>query len=314
MYYDAFIANDGTSLAFQTSLQLNPPSPKPHLSYTRCILLLHGFSGSSTYFTRNTPTLSTHHWVVASDLRGHGRSGHSAGGYHVARLAMDLHNLLEHLRTVTDTPNIDFIPVGCSIGAAVLWTYIELFGGCTPFTGMLFVDQAPLQDRSPFFGWHEGRAHTGCYDEVTMTNAQSAWIEQPAAAARGLVAECLGYRFLPRDEEVGVEQRRADEEFFVGISALCDGRWLARLIADHTRYDHREALELIAVPTVVMMGKRSGCFTREGMLETARRIRGVESMSDKVVVSEFEGGHWLFYEEAGRFNKELLEFVDSLEP
>ncbi|KAK0711818.1 Alpha/Beta hydrolase protein [Lasiosphaeris hirsuta] len=316
MHYDAFTANDGTRLAFQTSLSLiNPSSPKPHLPYTRCILLLHGFSGSSTYFIRNTPTLSTHHWVVAPDLRGHGRSGHSAGGYHVARLAMDLHEFLEYLRIATDTPNIEFIPVGCSIGAAVLWTYIELFGASTPFTGMVFVDQAPLQDRSPFFGWHEGRAHTGCYDEATMMNAQSAWIEQPAAAARGLVAECLGYRFMPREEDpVGAEQRSVDEEFFVEISGLCDGQWLARLIADHTRYDHREALELITVPIVVMLGKQSGCFTREGMLETASRVRGVKGMEDKVVVSEFKGGHWLFYEEADRFNRELLEFVDSLEP
>ncbi|KAK0738686.1 Alpha/Beta hydrolase protein [Schizothecium vesticola] len=309
MHYLDFFANDGCPLAFQSSLPLPSRSPAPKT----CLLLLHGFSGSSSYFTRNYPALTAATWVIAPDLRGHGRSGRPPHGYHVARLALDLDNLVTHLRRTF--PDTKFIAVGCSIGAAVLWTHLELFGGdskTSPFAGFVFVDQAPLQDRAERFGWGAGMAHRGCYDERTMLGAQEAWSERLEEAARGLVGECLGYRAGARegDRVVLKEEEERDEVFFVGISKLCNGRWLARLIADHTRYDHREAIELVRVPVLVMAAERSGCFSVDGMMETARRAEKGEGMEGRVFSEVFDTGHWLFYEKSEEFNQRLLRFVD----
>jgi len=314
MQYETCVANDGCTLAFQTSLPLvgAPENSKNASSYNRCILLMHGFSGSSAYFVRNFDALSSQHWVVAPDMRGHGRSGRCEGGYHVSRLAMDLENLIAHLRRATGNDNVQTVPVGCSIGAAVLWTHVELFGKSANIAGFAFVDQAPLQDRSPFFGWDAASAHKGLYDEQTMLGAQKAWIENSHEAAIGLVGECLGYRNQPLETDaISAEDAKRDEEFFVAISDQCDGSWLARLIADHTRFDHREAIERIAVPTLVMAGRRSGCFSVEGMLETARRAKKGDGMDEKVFIQVFDSGHWLFYEESEKFNSRLLEFADS---
>ncbi|KAK0631022.1 Alpha/Beta hydrolase protein [Bombardia bombarda] len=317
--YVNFTTNDGCKIAFRSSLPL-PPSREatPSPNYSRLILLMHGFSGSSAYFARNIPTLSSHSWVVAPDMRGHGASGRPAGGYHVARLAADLRELIAHLRAAASSSNLRIVPVGCSIGAAVLWTYVELFG-CADFAGFVFVDQAPLQDQSLLCGrddWDETRCHTGCYDEKSMLGAQEAWVleDRRAETHRGLVGECLGYRqagYMGR--EVSEEEREKDEEYFTGISALCDGVWLARLLADHTRYDHREAIELIDVPTLVMAGKWSGCFPLEGMKETVRRVEKMGDMEGKVKMSLFDCGHWLFWEDPERFGREVMGFVDSLE-
>lgn len=309
MHYETFTTNDGCEIAFQTSLPLSTPSSAA--SYSECILLLHGFSGSSAYFTRNFGPLSQRHWVVAPDMRGHGRSGHTKGGYHVARLAADLRELLAHLRGSVGGGAVRAVPVGCSIGAAVLWTYVELFGE-SDFAGFVFVDQAPLQDRSLFGAWDETKAHRGCYDEKSMLAAQEAWISRPEETHRGLVAECLGYRCRPLvTDGVSEEEAKGDEGFFTAISALCDGVWLARLLADHTRYDHREAIEGITKPTLVMAGRRSGCFPLAGMAETVERIRkGGSGMDGRAEMSVFGTGHWLFYEEPERFNKEVLAFAD----
>lgn len=310
MQYAYVTTNDGLSLALQTSLPLEniPASGPGSLSDPRrktCILLLHGFSGSSAYFTRNFAALSRDHWVVAPDMRGHGASGRSSGGYHVARLAADLRSVVASLRGAKR-----IVPVGCSIGAAVLWTYVELFGDAD-FAGFVFADQAPLQDRSAFGGgWDESRCHRGCYDEATMLGAQKAWTETPEEAYRGLVGECLGYRFMQEERDgVSPEQAAKDEKFFTGISRLCDGVWLARLLADHTRYDHREAVEGITKPTLVLAGRRTGCFPLDGMKETVRRIESGSGVKGLARWSVFESGHWMFYEEPERFNKEIADFV-----
>ncbi|KAK1999775.1 alpha/beta-hydrolase [Colletotrichum falcatum] len=311
MHYAHCDANDGCRLAFQTSLPIEAGGDGGGASSaTRCVLLMHGFSGSSDYFRRNSDALAAAGlWVVAPDMRGHGRSGRTRGGYHVARLAADLRDLVARLRRAA--PDAAIVPVGCSIGAAVLWTYVELFG-CADFAGLAFVDQAPLQDRSAFDGWDETRAHAGCYDERTLLAAQRSWMGDPAAAHVDLVDGCLGYRARPdaaaADGDVPDDDtRRADEAFFTGISALCDPAWLARLLADHTRYDHREAIEAITVPTLVMAGRRSGCFSLDGMLETVRRVEMARPGLARASV--FESGHWLFYEQPERFNAEIAEFV-----
>ncbi|KAI1087229.1 alpha/beta-hydrolase [Rostrohypoxylon terebratum] len=311
MQYASCTANDGCTLAFQTSLPVGSGATLD-VRYATCVLLLHGFSGSSAYFRRNVGALAEDHWVVAPDMRGHGNSGRSRGGYHVARLAADLRELVGYLRT--SRPSVDaplkIVPVGCSIGAAVLWTYVELFGSAD-FAGFVFVDQAPLQDRSLFGDWDASRAHVGCYDEATTRAAQHSWIYDPAGAHADLVRACLGYRFAPdpSTDDISDEAWRADEDFFVSQSRRCDQPWLARLLADHTRYDHREAIEDIVAPTLVMAGRRTGCFPLEGMRETVRRVE--TSRPGGARMSVFDSGHWLFYEEPERFNREVIEFVDS---
>lgn len=291
----------------------------PPTNSSTCILLLHGFSGSHEYFKHNIPTLSQQHPVIAWDMRGHGQSAISKGGYHVARLATDLYELLAHLRKADSESKLSFVGVGCSIGAAVLWTYIELFG-TTPFSGFIFVDQAPLQNRSPRGNWDERFAHTGCYDLATTLAAQEAWSSDRADAQKGLIEGCLGYFHpsFPAHQLPSESQRQADFEFFNNISLQCpDGEWLGLLIADHTAYDHREALELVDVPTLVVMGRYSGCFTLEGLRESVRRVNLGEVGKAKggrlARESVFECGHWLFYEDAERFNREVLEFVGGLD-
>jgi pimeloyl-ACP methyl ester carboxylesterase len=314
MHYERLAASDGCVIAFQSSLNVvtkrKIEEPKEiERDYPHCVLLIHGFSGSSQYFTRNFATLQEKYWVVAPDLRGHGESGRTRGGYHVGRLAADLRELTVRLRIVS--PNSLIFPVGCSIGAAILWTYVELFGS-DDFAGFVFADQAPLQDRSKFGNWDESRSHKGCYDEATLLRAQHAWINQTQSAHLSLVQECLGYRYLPEPKDIvkeGTEQAVKDEEFFNSISAKCEPTWLAQLLADHTRYDHREAIEQISIPTLVVAGRRTGCFPIDGILETVKIVNLSHPGLAKSMI--FDSGHWMFYEEPERFNNELVMFIEA---
>lgn len=150
--YRAFRSNDGADLVYQS---YGVPGPA-------CVILIHGFSGSSDYFVRNFDELSKSLWVVAPDLRGHGQSARTAHGHHVSRLAADLRDLLLELKRIV--PCLKPMGVGCSIGAAILWTYIELYTEadfdrfilyvcCLPFSTDNSVDQAPLQNYAIDGSW-----------------------------------------------------------------------------------------------------------------------------------------------------------------
>jgi pimeloyl-ACP methyl ester carboxylesterase len=60
--------------------------------------------------------------VYAYDQRFHGDSDSPSHGFHVARLAADLRDFLTALELT------DVTVVGSSMGCAVIWSYIELFG------------------------------------------------------------------------------------------------------------------------------------------------------------------------------------------
>lgn len=159
----AILTNDGVSLNYQLHGTSGP-----------VIVLVHGWSASGLYFLDQVEALSAACRVVVYDQRGHGDSDKPGHGLHIARLAVDLRELLVqlHLDEVT--------VVGTSMGCAVIWSYIELFAA-EKLRRAVFVDQAPLQNRK--LDWQLGSK--GCYDAETLANLQSALVKDMSAFADG---------------------------------------------------------------------------------------------------------------------------------
>jgi pimeloyl-ACP methyl ester carboxylesterase len=61
--------------------------------------------------------LSQTYFIIVPDLRGHGASDKPKAGYHVARLALDLKNLLDQFNFAAGSISA----IGTSLGAAILW-------------------------------------------------------------------------------------------------------------------------------------------------------------------------------------------------
>ena len=125
---------------------------------------------------------STFH-VYAVDLRFHGESDKPAWGFHVARLAADLHDFLQAAKITSP------VLLGSSLGCAIIWSYVELYGD-THLSKLVFVDQAPSQWKMP--DWEH--CSKGIYDVPSLANIQRAVsalppkIEQPERAAKRLNA------------------------------------------------------------------------------------------------------------------------------
>lgn len=85
------------------------------------LLLLHGWGQTRAMFRGQHP-LAEQRRLIAVDFRGHGRSDKPDHGYRIARFAADVRDLLKHLQLTT----VDIL--GWSMGASVIWSFIDLFG------------------------------------------------------------------------------------------------------------------------------------------------------------------------------------------
>ncbi len=88
----------------------------------RPLVLLPGWSQSAQTFLHQLATLSQSWRVLAIDHRGHGESSAPEIGYHIHRLAADLRDVL----VARDLDGVHLL--GHSMGCAVIWSYLELFG------------------------------------------------------------------------------------------------------------------------------------------------------------------------------------------
>uniref|UniRef100_A0A383V6P7 AB hydrolase-1 domain-containing protein n=1 Tax=Tetradesmus obliquus TaxID=3088 RepID=A0A383V6P7_TETOB len=262
--------NDGVRLAYEQAGTAGP-----------VVVLIHGWSGSRKYFCHNMPALAEHCQVYAYDQRFHGDSDSPSHGFHVARLAADLRDFLQALQLA------DVTVVGSSMGCAVIWSYVELFG-LQRLKQAVFVDQAPLQNRAP--DWQLGSK--GCYDAATLAGLQKTLAENLEAVADGNAAGCLS---LPLPE--------ATMQLLKQETMRCKPQALGQLMADHAQLDWRPLLPLLALPCLNCVGGCSGVFPPEGCLHIA------ELAPDCCSVVFSRANHWLYLEQPQEFNALLLDFV-----
>eukprot|EP00187_Rhodella_violacea_P009202 CAMPEP_0174886886 /NCGR_PEP_ID=MMETSP0167-20121228/2131_1 /TAXON_ID=38298 /ORGANISM="Rhodella maculata, Strain CCMP736" /LENGTH=223 /DNA_ID=CAMNT_0016123111 /DNA_START=63 /DNA_END=732 /DNA_ORIENTATION=+ len=184
------------------------------------LVLIHGWSGSHRAFKHNFEPLAntlessvSHHnptihlplrtpqktppntfpLPAAFDLRGHGASDKPSHGLHVARLALDLHNLLTHL-ALPSPP----VLLGTSLGSALIWSLLELFPASA--RAAIFVDQAPLQNVKPDGTWRT-QGSKGIFDAASTGFVLGQLVANPSAFHAGTPAACMGR--APTEAEIG---------------------------------------------------------------------------------------------------------------
>jgi len=287
------------------------------------VVLVHGWSASRRYFDLAIPGLvAAGCRVFAYDQRWHGDSGGSVnkdsslssssdpGVCHVARLAVDLENVLDAV--FADEPDLRVTAVGTSLGSAVLWSHYELFHGGGGNRGsvkssttqprihrVVFVDQAPLQNRTS--DWDLGS--NGCFDAATLAALQAAVrageddddeSDNPNDAfARGNAEACLAMPIAPDvDSLLASETKKASKEA------------LARLMADHTQNDWRPVVRgLDLQEALVVAGEKTKIFPVEGCLWVAQNAPRAKSVV-------FLGcGHWLYIERGDEFASLVARFA-----
>jgi pimeloyl-ACP methyl ester carboxylesterase len=271
-----FVTSDGVKLSY-----IRQGSGRP-------IVLIHGWSQCAEEFKHQIEPLSTRFDVIAVDQRSHGESQKVSYGLRISRLSKDLYELVSELDLS------DVVLLGHSMGAAVIWCFIDLFGP-ERLSKIVLVDQSPFLTLNPHWGEQE------LEDSGAFLTAQQ--IVDGVAALRGEKAEQETRQMID-----GMLTRHATSEmrdWIVQCNLKMPRDLAATLSYNNNHTDWRDLFPRIKLPTLIISGRASQIpWKSQDWIH--RQIQG----SQFEVFEEAEGGkHFMFIENPDKFNRLVMQFL-----
>ncbi|MFC7321706.1 alpha/beta fold hydrolase [Halobacillus campisalis] len=245
------------------------------------VIFIHGVMMSSKFFEQQLTYLKAKYRTITFDLRGHGNSSKVEHGHTVANYARDLHVLIEKLELK------DVILVGWSMGAFVVWDYIDQFG-TDNIKAVTIVDQSPSDYL--WEGWEYGAFN---FDAI-----------------KGVM------------QAIQDDQRAFNSEFIYGMfkdkPAPSMHEWILEemmkvptsiattIVFNQTAVDYRETVSKVDVPTLICFGRDDKFFPVAAGEYIQNKIPG------STLIPFEQSSHCLFLEEPDKFNIELDKFFMGL--
>jgi non-heme chloroperoxidase len=256
------------------------------------LVLIPGWSQTTRSYEHQLSALSDAYRVIAVDMRGHGESPKPAHGYRIARLACDVYEFVERhdLR--------DVALAGHSMGASIIWSYLEQFGAAR-LASLIFIDQAPMVTNGCGLS---GTAllEAGCCFTPETLYATAAALNADQATTLANLREAF---FSPA---VG------DRDFagVVAESLKFPAPYAARLLVDHASQDWRDVIQNVipglGLPTLVFGGELASIFPPQAAAWIAAQIPGAAL---SIFSAADRGSHFMFWENPDKFNAVLRQFL-----
>ena len=273
-----FSASDGQSIPVRI-LGSGPP-----------VLLVHGLACSHRHWMPVARRLAKRHCVFAWDARGHGECRPVNGVITLARLAMDLREMLQHFGLQRP------VLVGHSMGALIVMRYLQEQGTAN-VGAAVFVDQSPrvvtdTEWRLGLFGGCSAGMLEGLIAHARQDLAATVLHEVEAKAGQWL------RRRLAEDALLGRLLRRWLHNIDAG--SLLD---LAESLATA---DFRATLKRMDAPLMVVLGEHSPHYAGLPLDAWYR-----ETVPHALVTTYEGAGHSPHFSEPARFARELTQFIDD---
>lgn len=274
-----FTTGDGVRLAYWAAGQGEP------------LILLPGWSSNGAEFIHVLYLLRAHRRVYVLDPRNQGLSEHVEHGCRIARFAVDLKEFADHLGLA----QAEYC--GWSMGAAVLWARIELFG-LQGMSKLVFIDEPPSI-----------YAHADWSEQERMeAGGMTSSIERMVAAfTAGLPVHSLVVD-LHSMARFGMRDSLAFDNAVSFVSTVIrnDPKALARVLFDHAANDWRDVIrhKIRGVPVAIFSGEQSHALPSQRWMQ--QQIPGAVLH----VYSEAEqGDHFLAIKNPFQFTRDLLAFL-----
>ena len=184
--------------------------------------------------------------------------------------------------------------LGWSMGASVIWSYLDLFGPAR-LASLTLVDEPSwvmhTPDQSP-----EDIANTGAIvDAAGLVGLYNALRSSDTVAT---VTGFVGGMVTP---EIDPQERA----WIIAENLKLPAEYAARLVLNHGSLDWRDVIGRVTLPTLVIGGTRSHV--------NAQSQRWIHSQiaGSQLEIFEAGGSHFMFIEAPDRFNQVLGTFLDA---
>ncbi|CAD2252714.1 alpha/beta fold hydrolase [Xanthomonas arboricola pv. juglandis] len=255
------------------------------------LVFIPGWSANGAEYINVMYLLSKHYHVYVIDPRNQGLSQRAEYGGRISRFAMDLKELSDHLHL----KKADY--AGWSMGASVLWSYIDLFG-----TGSIrkavFVDE-PISIYSHADWSEQQRLEAG---GTTTDPERMVAGFTTGAPLNSLVTDLRPWeRAMAKDSPYYV-----NSEGFSAAFIKNDPQAISKVLFDHVTNDWRDVIQhKIDVPVAIFSGEYSN------NLPSQRWMHGVIPGSELFVYTkEEQGDHFLMFKNPIKFTQDLSAFLD----
>ncbi|WP_020661069.1 alpha/beta fold hydrolase [Amycolatopsis benzoatilytica] len=272
-----FTTNDGVTLAYEDTGGEGTP-----------LVMVHGWGQTQAMFRNQLAGLGKHRRVITYDQRGHGVSEKPRHGYRIARLAQDFEQLLDHLGLH------EADALGWSMGASVLWSYIDSHG-----TGrirrLVIVDQPAAVAAVPWMTKDE-QTESGAIFDVNGLLELAANLNGPDGPA---ALEAFEHSMFSGDTDPQVWNFVVEEikstPAYAGVP----------LLFDHCAQDWRDVLPRINVPTLVI-----GCDGSHVHPDSQRYIaERVPNAELHIFPTTEASSHFVFLENPSAFDAIVEKFL-----
>ena len=252
------------------------------------LVIIPGWSQTAEQFKGQIEGLSDRYRVIALDMRGHGQSDKPENGYRIARLATDVHDVIEAL----DLQDVNIL--GQSMGCSVIWCYWELF--CADrLARLILVDQMPYIVANSAWSDEEKLLAGAIFTPDTLEGVCNALAGPDGEqTTRDVIGSMVTSAMSPETLE-----------WMIQCNLQMPRRHAATLLYHHSHHDWRDTIPLLRLPTLVV-GGRASLIPWQSIEWTANQIPGAKLE----IFEEDEGGqHFLFVENPEKFNRVVADFV-----
>ena len=275
-----FTTNDGVKLAYWEAGKGKP------------LVFLPGWSANGAEYLNVMYLLSKKYRVIVLDPRNQGLSEHTEKGGHIARFAADLNDLNNHL----GLKKADY--VGWSMGASVLWSFIDLYG--TKGIGKVgFVDEAP--SIYSHADWSEKER----VDAGAMTSDVERMIESFSIGKMPNTMVVSSKAF----ERAGLMDSPyyQNSELFAKEFVKTDPAATKRVMFDHFSNDWRDVIaQKINVPAAIFTGVYSDAAGGQRWIASV-----VKNSELHVYTAAEQGDHFLMFKNPVKFTTDLDAFLSK---
>lgn len=286
-----------TKLSDFTGLQINSfeTSDGVKLSYWeagsgRPLIFVPGWSANGAEYVNVMYLLAQKYHVYVIDPRNQGLSETVEYGTRIARFGADLNEFIDHL----GLEKVDLC--GWSMGASVVWSYIDLFGTDN-------IRKAAFIDEPISIYTHADWSEQERLDAGGMTTSPERMIAAfGGAPTNDQVVDMNAMRRYMENGSPAFQNSEAFAREFI----KSDPKFMSLVLFDHAMNDWRDVVShKIDVPTAIFTGENSNNVPSQRWMQTV--IPGSEL---HVYKAEEQGDHFLAFKNPTKFTDDLSSFLE----